>query len=66
QAFLQSQIGTEAEVLFETANGTDEYTGFAPNYASVRVRSDEVLTNCLRRVRIVGADAQGCIGELIG
>lgn len=63
-AFLQAQVGTTAEVLFETcADGVWE--GFTPNYAPVRVRSDEVLSNQLRQVRIIGTEENGCIGELI-
>ncbi len=65
RAFLQSQVGTEAEVLFETSSAENTYDGFTPNYAPVRVHSEAALTNCLRRVRIVDADAECCIGELM-
>lgn len=63
-AFLQSQVGTEVDVLFETAFGTSEFVGFTPNYTQVRVPADTSLQNQLRRVRIVGVDGETCLGEL--
>lgn len=60
--FLHSQIGRTVEVLFETACGEGEYTGFTANYAPVRMKSDTPLHNQLRMVRITAADETGCIG----
>ena len=64
-SFLQSQVGTEQEVLFETPIGHDAYAGFTPNYTAVRVRTAEPLENQLRRVRIIGIDGETCVAELI-
>ena len=53
--------GTVQEILFEEFhNGL--WTGHAPNYVRVSVKSDEDLHNQIRRVRISG----GCVGCAFG
>jgi threonylcarbamoyladenosine tRNA methylthiotransferase MtaB len=63
QNFLQSQIGAETEVLFETACGNGIYEGFTANYMPVRIHSEQPLTNALCRVRIVSAEPEYCVAE---
>ena len=62
-AFLAAQVGSEAEVLFEsrTADGMQE--GYTPNYTPVRVRADETLAGSIRKVRIISAHGDWCEGE---
>ncbi len=64
EAFARSQVGTEAEVLFET--GRDGlYTGWTRNYLSVTAASGDDLRHCIRRVRISAAHRECCTGVLI-
>ena len=42
------------------------WSGHAPNYVRVSVKSDEDLHNQVRRVRILGDGADGCaFGEIV-
>jgi len=63
QAFLNGLAGQTLPVLFE--EGRDgSFTGFAPNYASVRVVSEINLRGKIMNVSITGADTLGCSGNL--
>ena len=57
--------GTIQEILFEEAH-LGIWSGHAPNYVRVSVKSDEDLHNQVRRVRILGDGADGCaFGEIV-
>ena len=61
----RGMAGTIQEVLFEEAN-LGIWSGHAPNYVRVSVKSDEDLHNQVRRVRIVGDGTDGCaLGEIV-
>ena len=63
-AYLQSMQGTVQEVLFEE-EVSGHFTGHAPNYIRVSVKTDEDLHNQIRRVRITGYGLGGVLGEII-
>ncbi len=57
--------GTIQEVLFEDSH-LGVWSGHAPNYVRVSVKTDEDLHNQVRRVRILGDGHVGCaFGELV-
>ena len=67
--FLERQAGETLPVLFEAASVPGEYEGFAPNYAPVRLRSQQDLHGRLLTVRVTGvdpADGEACRGEPCG
>lgn len=64
--FLNSQIGSTLEVLFETEYVHNYYQGHSKNYLNVIVKSDENICGKIKNVKIVDVDAQKkhCIGVL--
>ena len=61
----RGMAGTIQEILFEEAH-LGIWSGHAPNYVRVSVKSDEDLHNQVRRVRILGDGADGCaFGEIV-
>ncbi len=63
-AFLKTQIGKTTPVLFESArDGFAE--GYTANYTRVCVRSNHAHTGELLPVRLVAAENEYCIGELL-
>ncbi|HCB65172.1 MAG TPA: tRNA (N(6)-L-threonylcarbamoyladenosine(37)-C(2))-methylthiotransferase MtaB [Ruminococcaceae bacterium] len=65
QAFLQTQVGREEEVLFETTQTPYGIEGYTPNYTPVCVESHEDIRGQIRRVRITAALNDLCLGELV-
>ncbi len=62
--FLNSLVGRVFPVLFETAqDGFAE--GYTANYSRVRVKSDNPHTGEILNVKIVSAENEYCVGELI-
>lgn len=62
--FLYSLIGSVLPVLFETySDGENE--GHTANYSRVKVASAEPLNGKIRMVKIIGAENDFCIGELV-
>lgn len=64
--FMSSHIGKTFEVLFETPkNGIQR--GYTRNYIPVAVKNieNENLTGRLLDIKIISADSDGCIGEII-
>lgn len=62
--FLNSLLGRVFPVLFETAqDGFAE--GYTANYSRVRVKSDNPHTGEILSVKIVSAENEYCVGELI-
>lgn len=65
RTFLQSQVGREEPVLFETTQTPYGTEGYTPNYTPVCVETDEELCGQIRRVRITAALNDCCLGELV-
>lgn len=65
QAFLQSQVGREEDVLFETTQTPYGIEGYTPNYTPVCVETKEDIRGTIRRVRITAALTDLCLVELI-
>lgn len=62
--FLNSLVGRVFPVLFETAqDGFAE--GYTANYSRVRVKSDNPHTGEILSVKIISAENEYCVGELI-
>ncbi|MBQ3140706.1 MAG: tRNA (N(6)-L-threonylcarbamoyladenosine(37)-C(2))-methylthiotransferase MtaB [Clostridia bacterium] len=60
--FARSQVGSEAEVLFETAeNGF--YCGYTRNYTPVRMRSENDPRHQIHIVRLTESEADTCIAQ---
>lgn len=62
-AFLQTQAGKTAQVLFETCKD-GFYEGYTENYTRVKVSSAQDLCGCIRKVMITQADRSFCYGKL--
>lgn len=52
RAFYQTQIGKDAEVLFEADHKEGFMHGFTQNYVKVKVKYDPVLVNELKNVKL--------------
>lgn len=61
--FYRAQIGTTANVLFETVE-ENEYLGYTENYTPVKVKSDKDLCGQTQKVKIIGSKKEFCVGEL--
>lgn len=59
RAFYESQIGSEAEVLFEADQKSGYMHGFTKNYVKVRAKYDPVMVNELKAVKLVEITADG-------
>ena len=62
--FLNSQIGKEVSVLFETFKD-GKAQGYTPNYVKVKVNSEKSLAGSLLTVKITGVNEDCCEGVLI-
>ncbi len=62
--FLNSLVGKEMPVLFETAEGCIN-EGYTPNYSRIKVESNNRLTGKILNVKITKAFKDYCIGELL-
>ena len=63
--FLRTQVGLTEKVLFERLR-RGYLEGYTENYTPVRVYSDNVaLCNQIRPVRLVSAEQDYCVGELV-
>ncbi len=64
--FLNSQIGTICEVLFERPDANGMYEGYTDNYTMVSVDSDGVnLSGECKKVLITEVSTDRCIGTLV-
>ena len=59
RAFYQSQIGSEAQVLFEDDQKNGYMHGFTKNYVKVKAKYDPVMVNELKNVKLVELLADG-------
>ncbi len=65
QKFLESQIGTVAEVLFENTATSLGRKGYSLNYTPVFVDSPQAVKGEVHKVKIKATTDDGCIGEII-
>ncbi|RZK20037.1 MAG: tRNA (N(6)-L-threonylcarbamoyladenosine(37)-C(2))-methylthiotransferase MtaB [Pedobacter sp.] len=59
RAFYDSQIGSEAEVLFEADQKMGYMHGFTKNYVKVRAKYDPIMVNELKAVKLLEMTADG-------
>jgi len=59
RAFYESQIGSDAEVLFEADQKSGYMHGFTKNYVKVRAKYDPIMVNELKAVKLVAITADG-------
>lgn len=59
RAFYQSQIGSNAQVLFEDDQKNGYMHGFTKNYVKVKAKYDPVMVNELKNVKLVELLADG-------
>ena len=64
QAYLESCVGCEMDVLFETEQADGSWNGHAGNYCVVNAKG-EGLKNAMRSVKITGIDGDKLIAELV-
>ncbi len=62
--FLQRQCGNVFPVLFETSNNGCQ-VGYTPNYSRVKVFTDENLTGKIINIKLIKAENDFCIGEMV-
>ena len=60
-AFYESQLGKEKNVLFESDNKQGYIHGFTENYVKVKAPWDPALVNTLHKVRLTKIDADGMV-----
>lgn len=68
ERFLQSQVGTVSPVLFEREKSDGFPRGYTPNYTPIKIltkNSDKSLRNQLFYVKIIRAEKNYCIGEIV-
>ncbi len=61
--FLSSKVGKQAEVLFERLKD-GFYFGLTPDYADVKIKSIDDLSNTVLPVNIISSDEKYCYGVL--
>ncbi|MES2653183.1 MAG: tRNA (N(6)-L-threonylcarbamoyladenosine(37)-C(2))-methylthiotransferase MtaB [Bacteroidota bacterium] len=59
RAFYESQIGSEAQVLFEDDQKNGFMHGFTKNYVKVKAKYDPVMVNELKNVKLTALLADG-------
>jgi len=59
RAFYDSQIGSEAQVLFEDDQKNGFMHGFTKNYVKVKAKYDPVMVNELKNVKLTALSADG-------
>ncbi|MFW0718620.1 tRNA (N(6)-L-threonylcarbamoyladenosine(37)-C(2))-methylthiotransferase MtaB [Pedobacter sp. N23S346] len=59
RAFYESQIGSNAEVLFEADQKMGFMHGFTKNYVKVRAKYDPIMVNELKAVKLLEITAEG-------
>lgn len=64
QTFLDQQVGSVHEVLFETQKGATAI-GYTKNYLPVYVKTKENLTGSIYHVKIVAVKQDSCRGKLL-
>ena len=62
-AFLKSQVGKSAEVLFERPCGIGLYEGFTKNYAKVIKKSDVDISGEIQSVIITSVEGDHLLAD---
>ncbi len=68
EQFMQKQVGLTVPVLFEKEKSDEVPYGYSPNYTLIKILKnnyDKSLRNMIFYVKIIKADGDYCIGELI-
>lgn len=63
--FLNSQVGLNEQVLFESKTHDGYYEGYTKNYTPIRVKSEDNISGKILNVKVIEARDEFCIGELI-
>lgn len=63
--FLNSQVGLNEQVLFESKTHDGYYEGYTKNYTPIRVKSEDNISGKVLNVKVIEARDEFCIGELI-
>lgn len=63
--FLQSQVGLQESVLFETERIDGMQHGYTKNYTPVCVKVQQELCGQIHDVKITGATDDYCVGEIV-
>lgn len=64
EKFLDSQVGKDLEVLFETYENGYSY-GYTKNYSRVKLKSDSTLQNQIKNVTITGIEGETLTAEAL-
>lgn len=64
QNHIHSHMKKEFDVLFETLED-GYFEGYTPDYTRVRVKSNAPLSGLIKKVRIISAKQDHCIGEIV-
>lgn len=65
QQFLEKQVGSVQEVLFETGDGKTYLDGWTGNYARVRIPYTPELINEIRPVALTAREGSHILGEVV-
>lgn len=65
QAFMQSQIGLEQEILLETRTKNGMAEGYTKNYTPVLIKCDEDMCGKIVKAKIEKIDGEYCIASII-
>ncbi|MEG0692541.1 MAG: tRNA (N(6)-L-threonylcarbamoyladenosine(37)-C(2))-methylthiotransferase MtaB [Oscillospiraceae bacterium] len=65
QAFLDSQLSSVQDVLFETKLSNDKYVGYTKNYTRVVAKSDKDISGLILKVQLNEREDEHCIGQLV-
>lgn len=63
--FVRRFVGRELLVLFEEKDQRGKFRGLADNYIRVLARSEESLSNEIRRVKITASQGKDLLGEIV-
>ncbi|MFZ2539819.1 MAG: tRNA (N(6)-L-threonylcarbamoyladenosine(37)-C(2))-methylthiotransferase MtaB [Oscillospiraceae bacterium] len=65
QEFLDSQVSSIQDVLFETKQSEDNYVGYTKNYTRVVAKSDKDISGEILKVLLTKREDEHCIGQLV-
>ncbi len=65
KSFLESQVGRVEDVLVERLRHNEYYEGYTMNYSPVHIYSSKELTGEIVKVKLISAEDDFCVGELI-
>ena len=65
QCFMEDQLGTFNEVLFEKKNKAGLWEGYTSNFLKVQLQSDDDLKNKIKEVKLISLQEAALQAELI-